>query len=144
VKRPKVKQAKRKPGEPVQKPGPASWIWGTKLKFFEARKEDWVKASEGKLAGDFYTKMAKLYTAKYGYDMADGEDFQNDVADPPDWVANHVANEKLPENVTKAHQAVHAKLKEVNGVFIKLRCRARSDNCRSDWAAGTEKNSRAF
>jgi hypothetical protein len=113
VTRTKAKYSKRKAGEPPKKPGPPSWIWGTKLKFFEAWKELWVKASESKMSGDFYSNMAKLYFAKYGYDLADDDDFAEDVMDPPDWVANHVANEKLLLDETKAHQALHAKVKEV-------------------------------
>jgi hypothetical protein len=61
----KPTRARRKAGEPAAKPGKASWVWGTKLMFLENRKEAWVKASEKKTAGDFYSKfyskMAKLY-----------------------------------------------------------------------------------
>jgi hypothetical protein len=117
---------KRKPNDPPRKPGKPSWIWGTKAKFFEARKEVWVTVAEKKMpgekkaaaagtaVGDFYSKMAKLYLVKYGYDLADKQDFEFDVEDPPDWVANHVSNDKLPAEESKKRQQEYEKVKEVS------------------------------
>ncbi|KAJ7253005.1 hypothetical protein B0H12DRAFT_1071523 [Mycena haematopus] len=69
------KHSRKKAGETAAKPGKGSWVWGTKLKFFEAWKDEWVKASEARKTGEFYTKLARLYTAKYGFDLGDHEDF---------------------------------------------------------------------
>ncbi|KAJ7024806.1 hypothetical protein C8F04DRAFT_1192100 [Mycena alexandri] len=117
VQREKTKRSKRKGSdEPAAKPGKPSWIWGTKLKFFESRKSEWVKASEGKGGegtGAFYTKMAKLYTTKYGFDLGADEDFERDVSDPPDWVADKVVNEVLTAEETAKRQEFHSKLREL-------------------------------
>jgi hypothetical protein len=85
-----------------------------KLKFFDARKDEWAVASQKKIAGEFYIKMAKLYTVKYRFLLDDDEDFECDVADPPDWVANKVVNEQLTPEETKLRQDYHAKLRDVS------------------------------
>ncbi|KAJ7786799.1 hypothetical protein B0H14DRAFT_3506384 [Mycena olivaceomarginata] len=112
VRRGREKKARRKAGDPAAKPGKPSWVWGTKLKFFDARKDEWAVASRKKVAGEFYIKMAKLYTAKYGFLLDDDEDFECDVADPPDWVANKVVNERLTPEETKFRQDYHAKFRD--------------------------------
>ncbi|KAJ7439914.1 hypothetical protein B0H11DRAFT_1689121, partial [Mycena galericulata] len=71
------------------------WVWGTKLKFLSKRKADWVAVAEDKKTGPFYTKLAKLYVLKYGYDLADDEDFEYDVPDPKDEEADTVIYEVL-------------------------------------------------
>jgi hypothetical protein len=113
VEREKPKRTKRKGGETAPKPGKPSWIWGTKLKFFDARKDTWVKAHERKTTGEFYLKMAKLYTVKYGFELEDNEDFEVDVEDPPDWVADTVVNVRLSAEETTKRQEYHTKLREV-------------------------------
>jgi hypothetical protein len=84
VKRIHKKKGRRKPCEEPGKPGRVSWVWETKLMFFEKCKGDFVTAFEKKVARDFCTKMTRLYTVKYGCGLADDEDFEFDVADPPD------------------------------------------------------------
>jgi hypothetical protein len=118
VTREKPVYKKRKAGDPPRKPGKIGWIWGTKLTFFEARKDVWVTASETKQSGNFYLKMAKLYTAKYGIDLGDDEDFEHDVADPPDWVADKVTNIRLSPEETASRQAYHSMLKAVCGLLL--------------------------
>ncbi|KAJ7438839.1 hypothetical protein B0H11DRAFT_1634609, partial [Mycena galericulata] len=77
------------------------WVWGTKHTFFSKRKNIWVKVAEDKSTGPFYTKMAKLFVLKYGYALADDEDFECDVEDPPDELADVVVHEALdPEEAT--------------------------------------------
>jgi hypothetical protein len=110
---PKKRQGKRA-GDAAVKPGKVSWIWGTKLVFFEARKADWLAASETNQTGKFYTKMAKLYTAKYGFHLADNEDFEFDVVDPPDWAANKVVNERLTPEETEFRQNFWNKCRDVS------------------------------
>ncbi|KAJ7363887.1 hypothetical protein DFH08DRAFT_949525 [Mycena albidolilacea] len=112
VRRERKKKACRKAGDPAGKRGKISWIWGTKLKFFDARKDEWAVASQKKIAGEFYIKTAKLYTVKYGFLLDDDEDFECDVADPLDWVANKVVNEQLTPEETKLRQDYHAKLRD--------------------------------
>jgi hypothetical protein len=113
VQREKEKRSRRKSGDPPGKRGPPSWVWGTKLRFFELRKDDYETASE-KVAGSFYTKMSKLYIVKYGYELGDDKDFAVDVADPPDWVANKVVNEKLTPEEEKFRQEFYTKLRDVS------------------------------
>ncbi|KAJ7264466.1 hypothetical protein B0H12DRAFT_1068719 [Mycena haematopus] len=112
VRREKEQRTRRKNGEPVGKRGKVSWVWGTKLRFLESRKDAWVAATQQKTVGEFYTRIAKLYVVKYGMDLKDDEDFACDVADPPDWVANKVVNERLSVEETKARQDFHTKLRE--------------------------------
>jgi hypothetical protein len=114
VKREKRKKSRHKAGEEAAKPGKASWVWGTKLTFFEKRKDQWLQASENKTAGDFYTKVARLYAAKYGWDLDGDEDFEYDVEDPLDWVANKVVNERLTVEETKRWQKCHDTLRDVS------------------------------
>ncbi|KAJ7712788.1 hypothetical protein B0H16DRAFT_1479102, partial [Mycena metata] len=91
----KEKRGRHKKGEAKAAPGRQSWVWGTKLEFFSKRKAHWLKQAEDGQAGAFYTKMMKLYIKKYGYNLADDEDFEFDVADPPDEAANKVIHERL-------------------------------------------------
>ncbi|KAJ7029325.1 hypothetical protein C8F04DRAFT_1264987 [Mycena alexandri] len=91
----KEKCPRHKKGEQKAPPGRQSWVWGTKLVFFAKRKAQWLKQAEDGQAGTFYTKMMKLYIKKYGYQLADDEDFAMDVEDPPDEAADEVVHERL-------------------------------------------------
>ncbi|KAJ7711346.1 hypothetical protein B0H14DRAFT_3524575 [Mycena olivaceomarginata] len=75
-------------------------------------KDEWAVASQKKIAGEFYIKMAKLYTVKYEFLLNGDKDFECDVADPSDWVANKVVNEQLTPEETKLCQDYHAKLRD--------------------------------
>ncbi|KAJ7863418.1 hypothetical protein B0H13DRAFT_1899648 [Mycena leptocephala] len=109
----KQKRARRRAGDPPAKQGKMSWAWGTKFKFFNSRKEEWVTASEKRLSGKFYTKVAKLYRRKYGFDLKDDEDFEYDIEDPPDWVADKVVNERLAPEEAQVCQTFHSKFRDV-------------------------------
>ncbi|KAJ7747579.1 hypothetical protein B0H14DRAFT_3514003 [Mycena olivaceomarginata] len=104
------KGSRRKSGDPPGKRGPSSWVWGTKLRFFESRKDNYETQSEKKVAGSFYTKMSKLYIVK----------FAGDVADPPDWVANKVVNEKLTPEEEKFRQEFYTKLRDRLGQWYHI------------------------
>ncbi|KAJ7806241.1 hypothetical protein B0H14DRAFT_2610579 [Mycena olivaceomarginata] len=101
----KKKIGRHRKGEPKARPGKLSWIHGTKKVFFGRRKEEWLRESEAKRAGPFYTRMAKLYLKKYGYHLADDEDFAEDIEDPPDSAADEVVHEVM----TEEEQAFRAK-----------------------------------
>ncbi|KAJ7102034.1 hypothetical protein C8R44DRAFT_887810 [Mycena epipterygia] len=77
------------------KPGKKSWVHGTKLLFFERRKDKWIAAVEASQPGLFYTKMAHLFILKYGHSIKDSEDLVEDIEDPPDLEADNVVNEVL-------------------------------------------------
>ncbi|KAJ7194375.1 hypothetical protein B0H12DRAFT_1082447 [Mycena haematopus] len=87
------KRSRKKAGDMSAKPGKSSC------------EDEWVKASEARKTGEFYTKLARLYTAKYGFNLGDNEDFAVDVVDPPDWVANKVVNERLTAEEAASRQA---------------------------------------
>ncbi|KAJ6478369.1 hypothetical protein C8R45DRAFT_934138 [Mycena sanguinolenta] len=72
-----------------------TWVHGTKKVFFERRKAEWIRESEKKNAGPFYTKMAKLFIKKYGRHIQDDQDLTEDVDDPPDDAADEVVHEVL-------------------------------------------------
>lgn len=78
---PKARRSKKvKPLEDT-KPGKQSWVFGTKLVFFEARHDEWQAAVHNSKPGAFYTKVTKLYLKKYG-DLPEDEDLEEDVEDP--------------------------------------------------------------
>ncbi|KAJ7114742.1 hypothetical protein C8R44DRAFT_740117 [Mycena epipterygia] len=81
---------RHKTSDAPKKPGKPSWVYGTKLVFFERYKDAFMLASEAKTTGDLYTKLAKLYTLKYGFELQDDEDFESDIEDPPDYMADVV------------------------------------------------------
>ncbi|KAJ7170329.1 hypothetical protein C8R43DRAFT_944844 [Mycena crocata] len=101
------KGAKR--SDPPLKRGKPSWV----------RKELWLKAMEEGNQSDFYTKMAKLYVLKYGRTLADKEDFEYDVIDPPDDLANQVVNEVLSAEETTSRQKYHASLRDRIGAWYR-------------------------
>ncbi|KAJ7740185.1 hypothetical protein DFH07DRAFT_965369 [Mycena maculata] len=109
VEQQKTAQRRHRAGEAKEKPSKTGWVFGTKLKFFEARKEKWLAVAGDKTAtGTFYTKMARLYTLKYGYHLGDKEDLAKDIPDPPDEEADKVVNEVLDEEET-AFRTAHFK-----------------------------------
>lgn len=78
---PKARRSKKKKHAEDTKPGKQGWIFGTKLVFFEARHDEWQIAVHNSKPGPFYTKITKLYKAKYG-DLPEDEDLAEDVEDP--------------------------------------------------------------
>ncbi|KAJ7721224.1 hypothetical protein B0H14DRAFT_3625045 [Mycena olivaceomarginata] len=100
----KKKISRHRKGEPKARPGKLSWIHGTKKVFFGRRKEEWLRESEAKRAGPFYTRMAKLYLKKYGYHLADDKDFAEDIEDPPDSAAGEVVHEVMTEEEQRIGQ----------------------------------------
>jgi hypothetical protein len=111
------KGKKRKKGETKKKRGKASWVWGTKLRFFEARKDEWLAAVDTNQTSPFYTTMAKLYVRKYGYHVKDNEDLVEDIADPPDEAANVVVNECLDVEEAEARSKYHNTLHQVSSLL---------------------------
>jgi hypothetical protein len=100
----KAKPTRQQKGTPKGHPGKLSWVHGTERKFFERRKEDWLRESEKKRVSTFYTKMAKLFIKKYGRNIRDDQDLAEDIADLPDEAANKVVHKVL----TKEEQAFRA------------------------------------
>ncbi|KAJ7848610.1 hypothetical protein B0H14DRAFT_3453018 [Mycena olivaceomarginata] len=86
-----------------------SWVHGTKLDFFTAYKEDFIAVAEIKETGAFYTRIAKLYLKKYGYNTAWGGDLEEgqDTADDVD--EDEDVDTLLPE-VAEAWSAYYTKL----------------------------------
>jgi hypothetical protein len=54
--------------------------------FFRSRAEDWQTAKRlgQEKVSTFYDDITNLYIQKYGYDMKDEEDLEEDVLDPTD------------------------------------------------------------
>lgn len=90
-----------------------SWVHGTKQKFFECRKEEWLREAEENRAGPFYTKMAKLFLLKYGYRLADNEDLAQDVPDPSDEAANTVVHKVLERGEAEFRDQYQKNLRNV-------------------------------
>ncbi|KAJ7493549.1 hypothetical protein FB451DRAFT_1387715 [Mycena latifolia] len=106
-------------GEAKEKPGKESWVWGTKQKFFESRKDKWITMTEKNEAGAFYTRMARLYTLKYGYALGDNEDLATDIADLPDSEADKVVHEALAPEEAEARAKHFRKLRERIGAWYR-------------------------
>jgi hypothetical protein len=79
-------QKRERAGQPDVRPGKVSWVHSTKLPFFQARKDDFLAAAEICEQGAFYSRIAHLYLAKYGYNMSWDEDLEEgqDVANNVD------------------------------------------------------------
>ncbi|KAJ7888390.1 hypothetical protein B0H14DRAFT_2562359 [Mycena olivaceomarginata] len=103
-------------GKPPVKPGKPSWVYSTKLAFFTAYKEDFIAAAEIKETGAFYTRIAKLYLKKYGYNTAWDEDLEEgqDTADDID--EDEDVDTLLPE-VAEARSAYYTKLRNKIAVW---------------------------
>lgn len=104
---------RHKTSDAPKKPGKRSWVYGTKLMFFERFKDAFVLASEAKTTGDLYTKLAKLYTLKYGFELQDDEDFETDIEDPPEYMADIVESGLSPEEGV-VQSEYHEKLRGVS------------------------------
>jgi hypothetical protein len=60
-------------------------VHGTKEVFFRSHAEDWQMAKQlSQEVSAFYDDITNLYIQKYGYDMKDDEDLEEDVPDPTD------------------------------------------------------------
>lgn len=117
VKRQKPKRPRHKKGDPKAPPGKDRWVWGTKQTFFEKRKDAWLVVAEQRKAGPFYTKMAKLFVLKYGYTLADDEDFEYDIDDPEDNEADVVVDENLDKAEAEFRTEYKKKLRDVRRSF---------------------------
>ncbi|KAJ7038909.1 hypothetical protein C8F04DRAFT_1179247 [Mycena alexandri] len=85
------------------KRGKVPWIHGTKLVFYEKRAEEWKVANDLGVVqlGRFYTKVTNLYLLKYGHEMQDDEDLEEDVEDPTDPDVVLPGSENLSEDDAK-------------------------------------------
>lgn len=105
---------RRKTAAARRAPGRKSWIYGTKLKFFESRKDEWLSAAQKEKSGSFYTKVARLYLLKYG-DLAEDDDLEEDIDDPEDDTLElEMEDEGLSAQEREDAQKKFKKLREVN------------------------------
>lgn len=98
------------------KPGPKGWVFGTKLDFFESRREDWQKCVQRGKSGTFYTHITKLYLLKYGT-LSFTEDLPEDTDDPED-DSFDLEDDDLTEEERKTKQAEFKKLRTVRTILI--------------------------
>lgn len=56
--------------------GRSSWVKGSKLTFFEARKQEFLDSQEagGSAPGNFYHKMARMFFIRWGWALPPKED----------------------------------------------------------------------
>ncbi|KAJ7843280.1 hypothetical protein B0H13DRAFT_1909423 [Mycena leptocephala] len=103
-------------GLPPVKPGKVGWVHGTKLGFFKAYKDEYLAAAEINEGGSFYSRVAHLYLAKYGYntpwdgDLEEGQDVADNV-DPNEDV------DGLPAEEGEARAEYFSKLRNKIGVW---------------------------
>ncbi|KAJ7511021.1 hypothetical protein B0H11DRAFT_1900353 [Mycena galericulata] len=91
---------RRRLGLSPVKPGKVGWVHGTKLAFFSAYEKDYTDAAEVKETGKFYSRVAHLYLAKYGYNTPWTGDLEPDK-DVADDVNPNEDIDKLPANVAE-------------------------------------------
>ncbi|KAJ7780553.1 hypothetical protein DFH07DRAFT_765086 [Mycena maculata] len=86
-------------GEDPVKPGRKPWIHGTKLKFFEAFKDPYIKAAEISQveAGRLYDDVTNEYLKKYGYNLAYDKDLRSDQDIASDVDEDENVNDIPPE-----------------------------------------------
>ncbi|KAK7052712.1 hypothetical protein R3P38DRAFT_2763051 [Favolaschia claudopus] len=107
-------------GLPPAKPGRVPWVRGSKVKFFESAKDDYLAAAEIKGTGAFYEKMAQRYLKKYGYklrledDLEEGVDVASDVDSDED-------TDALPAAESKSRSVLFKKLKGKIGSWYNTR-----------------------
>ncbi|KAF8168601.1 hypothetical protein K438DRAFT_1983743 [Mycena galopus ATCC 62051] len=111
-----ARRRREREGRSPAKPGVEGWVHGTKLKFLKEFVEEYQAAAELKSTGSFYSKVAHLYLAKYGYntkwneDLAEGRDVADDV-DP-----NENVDDLSPEEAT-TRLKYFTKLRQKIGVW---------------------------
>ncbi|KAJ6534062.1 hypothetical protein DFH09DRAFT_1325501 [Mycena vulgaris] len=98
-----------------------SWVFGTKLTFFTSRKDTWVAVTKQNKVGPFYTKMACLFTLKYGYELANNEDLEHNIADPPDSEADRVLHEVLTTEEAEFCSRHFKRLRERIGAWYRTK-----------------------
>ncbi|KAJ7170447.1 hypothetical protein C8R43DRAFT_944959 [Mycena crocata] len=115
-------------------PGKPSWIWGTKLVFFESRKDQWLQASEAEGGpGAFYTKVTRLYMLKYPEGMRDNQDLERDIPDPPDALARRVVNSNEPSDVVRARAKDHKRIRDRVAGWYRTKFGSLVNNAKKDF-----------
>jgi hypothetical protein len=76
------KSAKRKGSPHTQ--GRKSWVTGSKLVFLSSHSDQWQQAVDSNHAGEFYTRVTKLWLNKYPHTLPLNEDLAFNVEDPAD------------------------------------------------------------
>lgn len=110
---------KKKSG-PRKKAGKKGWVFGTKIAFFESRKDEWLAAVKRGKPGDFYSKVTRMYKIKYE-DLPYDQDLAEDIDDPEDDSLDYEEDEGLTEEEIKEKQEEFQKLRTVRIVFLSLK-----------------------
>lgn len=109
---------KRKKG-PKKKAGRKGWVFGTKVAFFESRKEEWLAAIKRGRAGDFYTKVTRMYSIKYaGIEFTD--DLPEEVDDPEEDALDFTDDEELSADEIKDRAEDFKSLRTVRCVVYRV------------------------
>lgn len=74
----------QKNADPDVKPGPKSWVSGTKARFLRDQNAAWYASTTRgpEAAGVFYSQVTKLFIKKYGWDFGHEKDLPEDTPDP--------------------------------------------------------------
>ncbi|GBE81981.1 hypothetical protein SCP_0403570 [Sparassis crispa] len=64
--------------------GRSTWAKGSKLRFLNARTDDWQTATDLDKVSKFYLNVTKLFIKKYGWDLLFDQDAEDEIPDPPD------------------------------------------------------------
>lgn len=100
-----------------KKAGRKGWVFGTKVAFFESRKEEWLAAIKRGKPGDFYTKITRMYSIKYaGLEYTD--DLSEEVDDPEEDALDFEDEEDLSEEEAQTRAEDFASLRTVRFLFV--------------------------
>lgn len=64
--------------------GRKTWVQGSKYTFLTSRGDLWRQAVDSNRAGEFYTRVTKLWLKKYPHSLPLEQDLEVDVEDPTD------------------------------------------------------------
>lgn len=105
-------RARKRDGSP-QARGRKSWVKGSKLVFLISRGELWRQAIDSNRAGEFYTRVTKLWLKKYPHSLPLDQDLEIDVEDP--------ADETLDDGFEQDSDMTEEEAKEMSLKFKQLR-----------------------
>ncbi|KAF8208329.1 hypothetical protein K438DRAFT_1961822 [Mycena galopus ATCC 62051] len=108
-----AQRARERQGLPPVKPGKQGWVHGSKLRFFQGHKDEFVAAVEVNKTGAFYSSIAKQYLAVYGYNTAWDADLPQGQSAAVDIDPNENVNAIDPEEAERRREyfkLLHSKI----------------------------------
>lgn len=109
------KSAKRKSSPKPR--GRKSWVQGSKYTFLTSRGDLWHQAVDSNRAGEFYTRVTRLWLKKYPHSLPLDQDLEVDVEDPSDETLDDGFDEQ-PIMAAEEADEVNKKFKQLRQVRL--------------------------